>query len=263
MDSLQTPTAAAELIRAHLLLAREKLVAQQTRMEIELQQISQGIRSIDATIDMVCASDVVSVDSSTLQSGSADRPASPTLAEEASSPVNALPIEENQSSFRDLPASALRASSIKTTTMSSTGCQPLPSRLPSRRRSSQAAAQPRTPSSATLKRTAMTRRAGKARSTDPSNSPRAARRKTGWKKYLLKRYSNRPLTEVVMSVFRESPDAVLASSDLINRIFVPQIPKDIKATARDRLLNILSLRVADHQLERVGSGQYKLGGKPT
>ena len=59
MNSSQPPTTSSELVRAQLLLAREKLVAQQKRLETEFEQLGQGIQGIDAIIEMVCESNLI------------------------------------------------------------------------------------------------------------------------------------------------------------------------------------------------------------
>jgi hypothetical protein len=263
MDRSQPQTASFELVKAHLLLAREKLVLQKTRLEIELQQIGQGIQSIDTTIDMVCAANTFSVDPSMLPSDGAEPAVDDSLAltEETSSP-GASPITAKQQTTKDLPASALKTQRAKTKTASSKSSKSASSRPKASTTGKGGAAsstKSRKTTPTTKKKTSNTR----SQPAKSSKGKSAAGRKTEWKTYLLKKYQDQPLTEVVLTIFQESPDAVLASSDLISRIFVPEIPKDVRATARDRLLNILSLRVGDHQLERVGSGKYKLAGSPT
>lgn len=103
---------------------------------------------------------------------------------------------------------------------------------------------------------------GRKKSTSRRGSPARGRKAKsiddGWQTFLVEDYKTKPLTEVVNEIFDTLPDAVLGSNELISRIFTSDISPDARKTARDRLLNILSIGVNENRLQRIKHGKYAL-----
>ncbi|TVQ18864.1 MAG: hypothetical protein EA367_13400 [Leptolyngbya sp. DLM2.Bin15] len=251
----------SDVVQVNLLQARENLAAQEARLLADLAQIRKGIESIDTTIQVVrqtlgmsnhtgSMATVEPMSSHSLNGAVSPTALSPTVESVAPSPAPKAkrqkpgPKPKIQTSVPE-PAIAQEQTSTTKTPKSST------------KTAKTATTKTSTPKSARGTR-GRKRSEPKATSSKTTSKRKTANTDMGWQHYMLADYRTQPLTEVVHSIFEASPDAVMGSSDLISHIFSPEIPKEARTTARDRLLNILSIGVNDNKLERVKSGKYRL-----
>jgi hypothetical protein len=98
----------------------------------------------------------------------------------------------------------------------------------------------------------------------PTKAPKApratrqTRQSKNWQDYLQDPFRQTSLPVAITTVFEQQPKQLLSVPDLINTIFVAEIPQDVRNKARDRMLNILSTGAKDGQWYRGKKGQYSL-----
>jgi hypothetical protein len=216
----QSKSSPATGTQVNLIQARDALLAQEAQLLGELDQVRKGIDNINSTIQIVCQ--ILEI-----TPPAASTPTDPPPA--ASTPTDPPPAASTPTPQRRKPGRKPKA-------VAPESIDPDPSPAKTEKPASSPAA---TPTKTTKRR---------RRSSNPNN----------WQDYMLADYRSQPLTDVVHSIFETSPEAVFGSSDLISSIFSPEIPKDARTTARDRLLNILSIGVNENKLVRVKAGKYTL-----
>ena len=97
------------------------------------------------------------------------------------------------------------------------------------------------------------------RATKTPQAPKQSRRQSkNWQDYLQDPFRQTSLPAAITTVFQQQPKQLLSVPDLINTIFVAEIPQDVRNKARDRMLNILSTGAKDGQWHRAKKGQYSL-----
>ncbi|HEY9861769.1 MAG TPA: hypothetical protein V6D16_19885 [Candidatus Obscuribacterales bacterium] len=92
----------------------------------------------------------------------------------------------------------------------------------------------------------------------PARATKQTRQSKNWQDYLQDPFRQTSLPAAITSVFQQQPKQLLSVPDLINTIFVAEIPQDVRNKARDRMLNILSTGAKDGQWHRARKGQYSL-----
>lgn len=93
----------------------------------------------------------------------------------------------------------------------------------------------------------------------PARVTKQTRRQSkNWQDYLQDPFRQTSLPSAITTVFQQQPKQLLSVPDLINTIFVAEIPQDVRNKARDRMLNILSTGAKDGQWHRAKKGQYSL-----
>jgi hypothetical protein len=93
----------------------------------------------------------------------------------------------------------------------------------------------------------------------PARATKQTRRQSkNWQDYLQDPFRQTSLPAAITTVFQQQPKQLLSVPDLINTIFVAEIPQDVRNKARDRMLNILSTGAKDGQWHRARKGQYSL-----
>lgn len=222
---------ASSIVQQNLLDAKAKLVAQEQAVLAELERIRKGIASIETTIDVVCSGDMLELD--------AGAPAEPKKAEKAAE--LATPADTNGNSSVAAPKTSTRGRG-RTAKVK----EPKPAKEPKAGRQPKAAKEPKAAKAP-------------AEKGPKGTSGRASKRNNaGWQTYLHDEFKDKALTEVVETVFSRSPKTAMSSSDLIDTIFTSEIPKTERTSARDRLLNILSIGVSENKWYRVKPGQYSV-----
>ncbi|WP_009631561.1 hypothetical protein [Synechocystis sp. PCC 7509] len=79
-----------------------------------------------------------------------------------------------------------------------------------------------------------------------------------WQQYLQDEFIKDSLAVAVFEVMQQQPDRVLEITTILNTLFVPEIPKDIKSTARERVSNILSVGAKKGKWYRGKLGKYSM-----
>ena len=246
----------SDVVQVNLLQARENLAAQEAQLLADLAQIRKGIESIDTTIQVVrqtlgianhtgSMTTVEPMSSHTLNGATPPPAVSPSVDRSTPAPKAKRQKPGPKPKLQPVSEPAPAIAKDETTTA----------------KAPKSSTQPATTKTTTAKSASTRGRKkseAKAKTTKTTAKRKTSTADTGWQHYMLADYRTQPLTEVVHSIFEASPDAVMGSSDLISHIFSPEIPKDARTTARDRLLNILSIGVNDNKLERVKSGKYRL-----
>ena len=79
-----------------------------------------------------------------------------------------------------------------------------------------------------------------------------------WQQYLQDEFIKDSLAVAVFEVMQQQPDRVLEITTILNTLFVAEIPKDIKSTARERVSNILSVGAKKGKWYRGTAGKYSM-----
>ena len=114
-----------------------------------------------------------------------------------------------------------------------------------------------------------------AKAPQPSSSPqrkqtkksapakKTARKTQRWQEYLRDEFSNATLSEAVSEVLQHQPDQLLEIAAVVDAIFVEEIPKEVRTTARERVSNVLSDGVRKNKWYRAQAGSYSLSEAAT
>ncbi|KJH69585.1 hypothetical protein [Aliterella atlantica] len=79
-----------------------------------------------------------------------------------------------------------------------------------------------------------------------------------WHEYVKDDFSNISLAEAVSKVMQQHPKQVLEIATIIDNIFVNEIPKEIRSTARERVSNVLSVGAKKGDWYRGQLGKYSM-----
>lgn len=85
-----------------------------------------------------------------------------------------------------------------------------------------------------------------------------SKKSVDWQPYVRKEYQDRSLPQAVLSVLRDHPNEVVEVPTIIDTIFVDDIPKMARASARDRLSNVLSVGLKNKKWFRGKTGEYSV-----
>jgi len=104
-------------------------------------------------------------------------------------------------------------------------------------------------------------------STKQTNKPtpvrKTAKKTESWQDYLRDEFSNSTLSEAVSEVLQRQPDQLLEIAAVVDAIFVEQIPKQVRTTARERVSNVLSDGVRKNKWYRGEAGSYSMSEAAT
>lgn len=92
---------------------------------------------------------------------------------------------------------------------------------------------------------------------------KSTRKTQRWQEYLRDQFSNATLSEAVSEVLQQQPDQLLEIAAVVDAIFVAQIPKEVRTTARERVSNVLSDGVRKNKWYRAQAGSYSLSEAAT
>ncbi len=79
-----------------------------------------------------------------------------------------------------------------------------------------------------------------------------------WQQYLRDEFITDSLSVAVFEVMQEQPEQVLEITAILDAIFVDEIPKDVRSTARERVSNILSVGAKKGKWYRGDAGKYSM-----
>ena len=79
-----------------------------------------------------------------------------------------------------------------------------------------------------------------------------------WQQYLQDKFVTDSLAVAVFEVMQQQPDRVLEITAILDTLFVPEIPKDVRSTARERVSNILSVGAKKGKWYRGDAGKYSM-----
>ncbi|NJL36762.1 MAG: hypothetical protein HC840_31665 [Leptolyngbyaceae cyanobacterium RM2_2_4] len=97
------------------------------------------------------------------------------------------------------------------------------------------------------------KRGGKA-----SKAVNPPRRSLGWQQYIRDEFGKSSLAEAIPQVLGRKPNQVLETGEIIDAIFVADIPKEARSTVRERVSNILSAGLKVNKWYRGKTGCYSL-----
>jgi len=79
-----------------------------------------------------------------------------------------------------------------------------------------------------------------------------------WQQYMKDDFGNATLSEAVSEVMQQQKEQVLEISIIIDTIFVNDIPKEVRSTARERVSNVLSVGAKSGKWYRGQLGKYSM-----
>ncbi|HHP7244505.1 MAG TPA: hypothetical protein ACFE0H_07450 [Elainellaceae cyanobacterium] len=89
-------------------------------------------------------------------------------------------------------------------------------------------------------------------------SKSTSKKSTDWQPYVRKEFRDRSLPQAVLTVLEEYPNDVVEVPSIIDTIFVDDIPKQARLSARDRLSNVLSVGLKNRKWYRGKTGHYSV-----
>ena len=79
-----------------------------------------------------------------------------------------------------------------------------------------------------------------------------------WQQYLQDKFVKDSLAVAVFDVMQQQPEQVLEITAILDAIFVAEIPKDVRSTARERVSNVLSVGAKKGKWYRGELGKYSM-----
>ena len=79
-----------------------------------------------------------------------------------------------------------------------------------------------------------------------------------WQQYLQDQFVTDTLAVAVFEVMQQQPERVLEITAILDAIFVPEIPKDVRSTAQERVSNVLSVGAKKGKWYRGKLGKYSM-----
>ena len=92
----------------------------------------------------------------------------------------------------------------------------------------------------------------------PTAAKKTAKTSGRWQDYLREEFSNSALSEAVGQVLQRQPEEVLETAAIIDAIFVDNLTKGVRNTARERIANVLSDGVRKNKWYRAEAGSYSM-----
>lgn len=92
--------------------------------------------------------------------------------------------------------------------------------------------------------------------TAPTKEPSEAA--NGWQQYLREAFVDASLAEAVAEAVQQHSDKVLEITAILDIIFVDEIPKEMRSTARERVSNVLSVGAKKGKWYRGELGKYSM-----
>ncbi|MGJ3247409.1 MAG: hypothetical protein ACFE0I_15225 [Elainellaceae cyanobacterium] len=97
-----------------------------------------------------------------------------------------------------------------------------------------------------------------SKSSSKPQSKSTSKKSTDWQPYVRKEFRDRSLPQAVLTVLEEHPNDVVEVPSIIDTIFVDDIPKQARLSARDRLSNVLSVGLKNRKWYRGKTGHYSV-----
>ncbi|MGJ3245751.1 MAG: hypothetical protein ACFE0I_06710 [Elainellaceae cyanobacterium] len=209
----------SEPMETKLLEVDTELASQEVQLAAQLEAIQEKRKSLQTVIHMFSSSD------EPVSSGT-------PLDEAVSSAVNGFVSESPEPSAPKEKESAATHKSPKSQS-------PAPrSKAP---KASKSAAKPSTKGATTSQK-----------------SSAKNKKSSDWQPYVRKEYRDRSLPQAVLAVLEDHPKEVVEVPSIIDAIFVDNIPKPARTSARDRLSNVLSVGLRNKKWYRGKTGLYSV-----
>lgn len=207
---------------AKLLEVEADLAAQEVQLNAQLVSIQEKRRSLKTVIDMFAPGDIATPASVVTLAPTAVTPAETGSAEAEPTDVDVTPkaLDDEKT---DTPADAqVSAKGAKRQTKAS---------------SSPASSKP-------AKKSAPAKELSKAPNT--------------WQQYVKDEFSDASLAEAVAQVMQQHSKQVIEIATIVDAIFTPEIPKQLRSTARERISNVLSVGAKSGKWYRGQQGKYSI-----
>jgi hypothetical protein len=91
-----------------------------------------------------------------------------------------------------------------------------------------------------------------------ARASKTAKKTEGWQQYLRDDFSDIALPDAVSIVLQEQSDQVLGIAEVVDAIFVAEMPPQVRVKARERVSNILSEGVRKNRWYRGQEGKYSM-----
>jgi hypothetical protein len=98
----------------------------------------------------------------------------------------------------------------------------------------------------------------KKRGSKLNKTSKPPRRSLGWQQYIRDEFGRSSLAEAIPQVLSRKPNDVLDTGEIIDAIFVEDIPKEVRSTVRERVSNILSSGLKVNKWYRGKTGCYSI-----
>ncbi len=209
---------------AKLLEVEADLTAQETQLNAQLVSIQEKRHSLKTVIDMFALGDDANAESVVTPAPTAITPAEVQNAEVEAEPTALdVKLKELNGAKTDTPADAQVSAKVA-------------------KRQTKASSSPS--SSKPAKKSAPAKK--------PSQQPDT------WQQYVIGEFSNASLAEAVAQVMQQQKGRVLEIATIIDAIFTPEIPKELRSTARERISNVLSVGAKSGKWYRGKLGKYSI-----
>lgn len=263
-DTISDPTV------AKLLEVDSDLADQEALLLAQLESIGEKRRSLKIVIDLFGDADTTT----TVEESALAVAASNGTSVEIQFANSVVDSTESISPLDETIADAELESSSASTTVDQTSIvesetDSMPLKAPSAKKTKQPAAK-KTATKTELSTTEQTLSAedtqsSKAKSVSsasktkqPTAAKKTAKTSGRWQDYLREEFSNSALSEAVGQVLQRQPEEVLETAAIINAIFVDELPKGVRNTARERIANVLSDGVRKNKWYRAEAGSYSM-----
>ncbi len=100
--------------------------------------------------------------------------------------------------------------------------------------------------------------ASSRQSKKPAPTGKPSKTPDTWQHYVKNEFSSASLAEAVAEVMHQHSGEVLETATIIDAIFVDDIPKEVKSTARERVSNVLSVGAKSGKWYRGKLGKYSI-----
>ncbi|WP_250126804.1 hypothetical protein [Chroococcidiopsis sp. CCMEE 29] len=209
-----------------LLEADSELAAQEAQLSAQLESVQQKRRSLTSVISLFTVEDTTT----------------PTAA--ATAPATAAPNGKSEPTILEAARPELESALTTAIATAEPETQALEDTQPSRAK--------KPSSSFSTKQT-----------NKPASVRKTAKKTESWQDYLRDEFSNSTLSEAVSEVLQRQPDQLLEIAAVVDAIFVEQIPKQVRTTARERVSNVLSDGVRKNKWYRGEAGSYSMSEAAT
>ncbi len=209
---------------AKLLEADADLAATEVELNAQLASVQEKRHSLKTVIDMFAPVDTATASIAT----SAQPPEAVTAQQvESTSP-------EQSRVVQDVASPELNGASVDTTEAEAPAASTPPKRQAKKNSSS-----------ATSKQ---------SKKSAPTKKP--SQQADTWQQYVKNEFSSATLSVAVAEVMQQQPEQVLETATIVDAIFVDDIPKELKSTARSCVSNVLSVGAKSGKWYRGKLGKY-------
>lgn len=264
---------------AKLLEVDSSLAHQEALLLAQLESIGEKRRSLKTVIDLFGDADTTTTAEESALAVAASNGTSNSTSVQIQSANSVVDSTESVSPLDETVADAELESSPASTTVDQTSIiesepDSTPLKAPSTKKTKQPAAkktatktEPTTTEQTLSAEDTQSSKAKSVSSASKTKQPTAAKKtaKTSgrWQDYLWEEFSNSALSEAVGQVLQRQPEEVLETAAIIDAIFVDELPKAVRNTARERIANVLSDGVRKNKWYRAEAGSYSISDSVT